>query len=197
MTDLARTKQVLRDLVAAFTIHPEAIQIDAMPGGQWVMKGARHEDEPVLVGKHGSHVRALSFLMRAIGEARGESYSLKLITTHEPRGGRMAKKKVADNHDPAPAAELLGRILAELSIGDFMVETEPGEAGELLAFNLTIRVRQFADYNALTVAPGSPSPVVVTSETLVGALGTLFRAIAKKIGVRYDLVVARERPVAP
>jgi predicted RNA-binding protein YlqC (UPF0109 family) len=196
MTDLARTKQLLRDLVAAFTIHPEAIQIDATPGGQWVMKGARHEDEPVLVGKHGSHVRALSFLVRAIGEARGESYSLKLITTHEPRD-RVTKKKIAETHDPAPAAELLGRILAELSIGDYMVETEQGQTVDmLLAFNLTIRVRQFADYNALTVAPGSTSPVVVTSETLVGALGTLFRAIAKKIGVRYDLVVARERPVA-
>lgn len=202
--DASRTKALIRDLAASFTKHPEGIQLRIATAEElsikrlpptavlWVMYGARQEDEAVLIGKLGSHVRALSFLVRSFGMARNETHLFELITVHAPRDRSAMIRNVARTHNPTPAVALLQRILAELSIGAFKVEAATAGTTEDPAFVLTINVREFVDYSALTVAPfqGASSGA---AETIVGALGTLFRAIAKKNGVRYDLVVARER----
>lgn len=188
MTTDTLTKELLRDLVHAFTMHPEALQLEAQHttgAALWIMKGHK-DDERFLVGSGGSHVRALSFLVRCIGLARREQYTFKLITIQAPRKRPPMDPNDAITHDPEPTRALLERILQELSIGSFSVDVGPGVGPRAaLTYVFTIRVKDGADYNALTVAPFPES-----TETIVGALGTLFRAIAKKNGVRFDIAVA-------
>ncbi len=188
MTTDTKTKELLRDLVHAFTMHPGDLELEvqhADGAALWMIKGNK-EDEPFLVGKGGSHVRALSFLVRCIGLARREKYTFTLITRQAPKVRPPMEPNAAIKHDPSPSQALLVRILEELAIDLFTVSVGPGSGPRnTLTFLFEIFVRDVADYNALTVSPFPDS-----SETIVGALGTLFRAIAKKNGVRFDIAVA-------
>lgn len=187
--DTKRTETILRDLIASFTTHPEAVQIDAQlaPGSAyWMVKG-HPEDEPILVGKQGSHVRALAFLVYSFGAARKEHHTFRLITEQAPRVRPPMQQLAAMRHKPEPARLLLVRLLEELYIGSFRVEVGPGTGPRsALTFVFAITVQDSRDYNALTVSAAEPR----TDETIIGALGTLFRAIAKKNGVRYELAIS-------
>ena len=78
-------------------------------------------------------------------------------------------------------------MLEELDIGSFRVDVGPGAGPRsALTFVFAITVQDSSDYNALTVSPAEPR----NDETIIGALGTLFRAIAKKNGVRYELAIS-------
>jgi len=187
-TETTETKQLIRDLLASFTNHPEALDIEAQlaPGSAyWMIKG-HPEDEPILVGRQGSHVRALAFLIQSFGQARDEQHTCRLLTEREPRPRPQMEARAVLRFDPEPSRALLSRILEELAIDSFAVLVGPGtEPRRSLTFVFSIQVKDAADYNVLTVAPDS------SSETIVGALGTLFRAIAKKNGVRFVITVEK------
>lgn len=183
------TQAILRDLVAAFTFHPEAIEIDSQVAAgsvYWMLRG-HPDDEPVLIGKQGGHVRALTFLIQEIGKARGETHTFRLMTEHKPRARPPMEQRSAMRFDPEPARELLVRVLQELAIGDFLVEVGPG-VGErrALMFEFTITVRDQRDANVLLAHHVDED----NANSLVETLGTLFRAIAKKNGVRFEVKVA-------
>lgn len=194
-TETNQTKTVLRDLVARFTEHPEALEITAQvapPDEQthnwscfWMMKG-HPEDESKLVGKDGAHVRALEFLVSRFGVARLEVHTFRLITKRKPEPRPQAVPNTAMSYDPQPTADLLSRILAELDLGEFLVRVGPGSgARNKLTFLFEILVRDGLDQRILTVR-ADPN----ADETIVGAIGTLFRAIAQKDGVRFDIKVS-------
>lgn len=186
-TETNQTKEILRDLCSAFLDHPDALEIEAQeaPGSCfWQIRGHR-EDESKLVGRDGSHVRALAFLVGRFGAARSEAHTFKLLTERRPEPRPPLKPKKAIRYDTKPVEGLLVRILSELDLGDFFVTVGPGTgARDVLTFVFSIVVKDPLDVRILTVRPDPNS-----DETIVGAIGTLFRAIAKKNGVRFDLAV--------
>jgi predicted RNA-binding protein YlqC (UPF0109 family) len=171
MTTDAQITNLLRDLVSTFVERPEALRVAAQPAADgacyFAMKGAL-EDESKLVGAGGSHVDALALLVAEFGRA-----------DQPPRD-------VID-HDPQPARELLCRVLSSLDVGAFAVTVGPGPGPRnSLTFLFEISLHDAVDYKRLTVPV---QHVSCENATIVAALGTLFRAIAKKNGVRYNLTV--------
>lgn len=188
MTDNQKTEQLLRDLAASLVEHPEALRVAhqiAEDGSiYWAMKG-HDDDEPKLVGQRGSHVDAITLLVSQIGKANGKPYTFRLITINAPIDRPKAPPRDVIDYDPAPAKNLLVRILESLEIGAFAVSVGPGPgARNSLTFVFTIGVNDISDFMTLTYRPDPKA-----DETIEGALGTLYRAIAKKDGVRFFIKV--------
>lgn len=181
------TTQLLRDLFAKLTNHPEAIEIGDQPtaGARlWLMKG-HPDDEGKLVGKEGSHVNAITFLISAMGMARGETWTFRLITTPGKKNAPPAARKAVISYDPQPLVDLLTRILAELPINDFNVRVGPGRGPrDVLKFEIVIGVRAGVDFQALT------TDHTASGHSIHGALTTLYKAIGKNSGVELEVVVA-------
>jgi predicted RNA-binding protein YlqC (UPF0109 family) len=187
MTTATETiSDLLRDLATAFIDHPEKLDVSfkEFPGAcNWSMRG-HADDQPKLVGKRGAHIQALAFIVKALGLTNDSLYKLKLLEP-EPDARRDASPpRLASDYDPRAMRDLLCRVLENLGIGEFKVEavTSPGMP---IAVLFNIHTRTAEDYTALTVAPE------VGGLTVVGALGTLFRAHANKVGVRINLEVLR------
>jgi predicted RNA-binding protein YlqC (UPF0109 family) len=182
------TKEILRDLFGFFLMHPEEMKIEPRPldgGTLWQMKG-HLDDEPILVGKKGSHVRAIAFLIENFGRARGEVYSSRLYTERKESDRPGMKPRAAMDYDPTAANELLTRILTNSNVGTFGVAVEKSFGSDgMLTFTFLIRLREAGDYEELTV------PAKGQTETLVGSIGTLFRAVAKKAGVEFEIAVEK------
>lgn len=193
-TDDTKLTEILRDIAAAIVERPGEIRAAAQPAEDgacyFALKGHR-EDESKLVGTGGSHVDALAFLVAAAGAAAGRAFTFRLITEGNPERRPPNPPRDVIDHDPNPARELLRRMLDRLDLRAFEVEVGPGNGPRnSLTFLFSIRVKE-EDYRRLTAPPFPPGfeDGRFDEQTVVGALGTLFRAIAKKAGVRYSLTV--------
>ena len=93
-------------------------------------------------------------------------------------------------YDPTPALLLLGRIIDALGLPTARITVGAG-AGERdsLTFAFTITVAGPYGYSLLTVPHEIPRPDRDISMAIIGAIGTLFRAMARKSGVRFILNV--------
>lgn len=186
--DMTQTKEVLRDVIAAFSTHPAALRIDAEPHPTkenvtlWQVRGAP-EDEPVHVGKKGSHVRALAVLVHHFGKAQGTVFTFTLHTKRAPMERPAMRPRAVEKHNPEPQRLLLARLLEECDLAAFRVDVVSRPSSNL-SFELRVVVTSPDDYSTLTVPEDSRS-----TETLVGAIGTLFRAIGKNLGVEFEVAV--------
>lgn len=192
-TESTRAVALLQELARRFVDHPEAIKIAATRTGTgeiYFGLSCHEDDEGKLIGKSRSHVDAFSLLIDKMGRASGERWFYRLITKGTPRKTEPERKKT-ERYNALATADLLARILGELSIGDYVVDVEKGQHAELPAFILRISVRDNADYCALTYQ--DPSFGSAQATTLIGALGTIFRAIARKDGVWFQLYVKCRR----
>lgn len=202
-------ERLLRDLASAFVERPAELKIasqESLTGECFFALQGAPEDEPILVGKGGSHVNALTFLVAQLGEAEGKTFTFRLITPNEPDEDsapwERIKTQSAIAHDPAPAAAMLRRIFDALGV-QATVEVSPGRgARSSLAFVFQIHPRDAEDHQRLTagrrvvVRPFLPANgrhperrEIAIEATIEGALGTLWRAIALSQGVRYSVAV--------
>jgi predicted RNA-binding protein YlqC (UPF0109 family) len=176
------TEELLRDLVSRFVDHPDALEIahQVAEGSTYFVLKPHLEDEGRLIGSSGSHVRALSFFVASLGRAHRTKYTFRLLTAGEPQTRRREELDVL-KHDPEPSFLLLERILDAFRVEDYDVGVSPGSGErDSLTFVFAVKV-SVAWYDFFTV-PGRDNPM-----TIAAALGTLFRAIAKKAGVRYQI----------
>lgn len=202
MTETQQLSDLLRDLAGALVDKPEAIRVAtqaALDGtSYWAVKGDP-EDESKLVGRDGSHVNALRLVVQEIGRANGKVYTFRLITDNDARARPPGNPRDVLEYDPRPARDLLCRILAELELAEFAVEVGPGAGPRnSLRFDFAVRVKEAADYSELlkprrlVLREGSARAEEVAVEMpIVDALGTLFRAIAKRAGVRFQINVVK------
>lgn len=189
-TETLRLHELLRDLVASYTDHTHALELAAkeVPGAvYWTLRG-HADDYGKLVGKSGAHVKALGYLVTALGVADGELFTFKLLEPEPAPRRPSSPVKEATKYDPKPAGELLTRLLGELGIGQYAVTGITDASRVPIFVTYEIAVRDAEDYSALTVGPTEGEYV---GQTLIGALGTLFRARANRDGVRFQLNVIK------
>ena len=184
-------KELVRDIVSAYVEFPEDLRLayqESADGNScyWALRG-RIEDEPDLVGARGTHVKALTLLITEFGLALGSTHTFRLVTDGSRIDRDRTEPQDAVEHEVEPAAELLKRILAALDI-NATATVGPGKgARRELRFMFSIGVPDIETYRKLTV-PRDDSP---GGETIIGAIGVIFRAIAKWSGVRYEVTVER------
>lgn len=187
--ELASRKELLKELVGAYVNRPSEIALVANPSADgsvyWAMQGAS-DDEGILIGAAGTHVNALKFLVEELGAANEGVWTFRLITEGRPRQRTTNGHRDGLMHDPKPARDLLSRLIAEFVEDEFAVEIAPPNGPvNNLSFTFKVRVRDAADYRRLTI------PKTADGYAIVSALGTLFRAIAKKAGARYQIDVVQ------
>jgi predicted RNA-binding protein YlqC (UPF0109 family) len=188
----ASTKQLITDLVAGYVEHPEAIEVgfqerrldDGHEFIYWAL-GCHPDDEAPLIGQGGCHAQALTFLIERMGAASGKTYAFRLVTKGKPRNRPRAHPLDAVSYDPAPKQLLLFRLLLALGI-EAKVSVGPGNGNRKnLLFVFSVDAHSEEDYRALTV------PVEGEEKTVVGEVGCLYRAVAKRAGVRFTIQVNR------
>jgi predicted RNA-binding protein YlqC (UPF0109 family) len=206
MTAAAQVEDLLRDLCSAFVERPELLKVasqESLTGECFFALQGAPEDEPILVGKHGSHVDALTWLVAQFGEAEERAFTFRLVTPGERGEWEPMRRNDATEHDPRPARDLLCRILEAIGATQFSVEVGPGTgARSSLLFIFTIRPRDSDDHARLitprrvVVRPALPEcgkyparPERAIESTFLAAVGTLFRAISRKTGARYSVAV--------
>lgn len=181
------TKQLIRDIVASFVEHPETIEVggdETRSSCYWIIR-VHPEDEGKAVGFTGHHVKALAILVEHFGNALGMAYKLKLITVNKA-APREKERRQAHTYDPQPAQDLLYRILSAMELGAFSVNVaEDLTRRPLLAFIYEVRVLLTEDYAKLV------GPQLNDRGNVISAIGSLFRARAKKDGVYIQLNVIK------
>lgn len=192
MTDTTKTREVLRALVARIVAHGDDVVVEptAESGGRalWTLR-CHPDDESKVLGHSGTHATALIHLVESMGFARDAIFNLKIETPGDSGDRAKTRREPAERYDPLPVSELLSRVLEELSLGEFAVRVRPStpaeDASEELSFVFEILPREKRDYSLLLVRS------TTNGLTLVGSIGTLFRAVARRDGVRFTLEVVR------
>lgn len=184
-TETARLQALIRTIIEKFIDYPSSLMIEPkeQPGMvYWTIKG-HADDQSKLVGKQGAHYQAMLVIIAELGNALETQYILKRYLEPDPAPRRDSmQKKTVTQYDPAEAEELLIQILTSIAVGEFAVNTIPLSP---TAFTFSIITPARADYNLLTVA----SEKRTNPMTLIGAIGTIFRAYANREGVRFNLEV--------
>ena len=178
---------LIQDLARMYVGKPDQLAVKFQESGDgssvyFMMRGSQ-EDDSRLIGRDGSHVDALTYLIQKIGEAEERIYTFRLLTAPE-RSDPWFPPKDADEYDPTPAKDMLLRILNALKAADVITVTVGPGAGPRtsLSFNFDVKIPDRKAAEALTASTGGVSTV--------GAIGTLFRAIAKQAGVRFQIRLA-------
>lgn len=197
-------ENLIHDLAAAFVDKPEALLTSsqvALDGAIYFSLKGHPIDEGRLVGTKGCHVDALTFLLVLVGQAQDERFTFRLITRQEPRQNKPLDDRHVVSYDPERIRQLLARILDELGFDNCAVSVGPwAGAQHSLSFSFTIKPESSADYELLMKeikAVIFPATEVYAEKSMtlriVEVLGTIFRAIAKKDGVRFSIVVEDPR----
>lgn len=188
MTAPSKVSELLRALAGAFLAHPEELMVvhqEALDGACLFGMQGEKEDEPRLIGAGGTHVTAFSTLVAAMGDRRNLKWSFKLVTSPGRANPAPNPPKDTLKHDPAPAMLLLSRVLKECLVGGFAVEISHGKGPRRdLTYAFSIYLLDQRDY-ARMVHWTEPDGKM----KLIEAIGTLYRAIARSQGVRYELEV--------
>lgn len=194
------TENLIHELAAAFVDKPEALEIVSQPALDkavyFALKG-HPGDEGRLVGTGGSHVDALTFLVAMIGRATGEKFTFRLVTCARPDERTTMKPRHVLTYDPERARALLDRLVTALGVtGHLVTADKPNGPQFSLSFTFTIHTANTADRERLI----NTTKIVIFPQTaekpekaiemrVVEALGTLFRAIARKDGVKLSIAV--------
>jgi predicted RNA-binding protein YlqC (UPF0109 family) len=177
---------LVRELAGFYVGSPENVGVrfqEAKDGSVYFAMRGSPEDDSRLVGRAGCHVNALTFLIERAGAAQSRAFTFRLITHPDGASPMYGPRDVLD-YDPRPARDLLCRWLSALGVEDFSVEIDSGAGPRRsLFFNFDVKIRDRAKAESLTHS----APHVPGDLSVVGALGTIFRAIAKQSGVRFQI----------
>lgn len=185
-----QVSELIRELAGLYVGSPEELGIRHQAGKEgsvyFVMQG-RPEDDSRLVGYMGCHVKALTFLIEQVGKAQGKIFTFRLLTTENGPRPNYKPRDVLD-YDPLPARDILRRWLDALGVKDFSVAVNsPDGPRRSLAFDFDITIKDFARAHSLTI-PNAKEELFT-----IGALGTLFRAIGKQNGIRFQINLADKK----
>lgn len=191
---ITEAADLIRDIIETYTQHPEELLIDvkehAAAGAVYFRVTAHGNDQPSLIGRMGSHVKALTRLVEEMGRAAGVVFNIVVPPPNVLRDKiSLDKVRRRDTYDVLPAGALLVRILCALGLQEHNLQVDQvkdlSAPFQPLTFRFRITVRSQDDYARLTWNPPEPG------EVLIGALGTLFRAYANKEGVKFTLEVRK------
>lgn len=190
-------ESILAELAQRMVDHPADIIVSPLRGAGLVLELHCHpEDEAKLIGKAGLHFNCLSFLVQRMGEADGQGAELFLKTRGSMFPGRQEEARCATRYDPEPTRVLLERILGSVELGSFMVivQETAGERDLPSLFQFTIRTETAADFDRLQCShpfivrkanPAKGRSQITIHMSILDALQTILRAIAKTDGVRF------------
>lgn len=184
---------LIRRLIESFIDYPKSLRIDVSTrsGTSYVLMQCHASDHAKMVGKAGSHFHALRVIISELGTQAGTIY--KLCRYLEPEFGQRSARTdqvVAAAYNTAPACDLLAAIFAELCSGQYAIDADPQPqtADGRLSYHLNVIIGDETDYNTLTryAAPIEQIPTNAEAPmTIIGAIGTIFRAYANRAGVRF------------
>lgn len=195
--ELDAIEELIRALTATYTVKPEELRIERKEhlGAVYWNLTAHGDDMPALVGGgNGSHVKALAKILREIGEHHDQLFTLNLKEPHTPRSrevfGRVAKPT---GYDYSASGQLLKRILDAIGITDHAIESSflPHPKYDEQSIKFRIYTRSEDDYGRLVGKTFDAEDEATSEVSLIGAIGTLFRAYAWKERVKFTLEVAR------
>jgi len=176
-------QDLIRSLARCYVGKPDLIEVihqAATDGSVYFALRGAPDDDSRLVGRSGCHVNALTYLVDQVGRAQDKVFTFRLITKpdgHTPWFPPSAALK----YDPTAARELLVRWLSALGLSEFDLSVTPGEGPRRsLFFNFDVACANRAEAEALFATPEGET-------SIVGALGTLWRAISKQAGVRFQI----------
>lgn len=183
MTDQTEiVEALLLDLARAIAGQPDRVRVERRtptPGETLWWLSCAPEDQGRFIGRSGAHARAFDVVVGAMGEAVGEDWRFKLDSV--PGLAREALPvNRPDRHDPRGDEEMLARLLQQIPCG--LVRAESKRNGDASSFTFDVHTSNAAAFFARR-DPDDPE------SNLVGAVGTLFRAIARASGVRYQINV--------
>ena len=179
-------------IARAFVAHPDSLYLTRQEGEDgciyWALT-CHPEDEPKLIGSHGSHAAALRFIVTQFGRADGVAWTFRAITPTNGFNNERAPQVVAEAYDPTEVKNMLMEILCQFEIGGFDVRVDADEGRRtLLAYRFVITLENPTDYAALTAERKFKHGEGDTM-SIKEALNTLYRAMAKVAGVRFKIVV--------
>jgi predicted RNA-binding protein YlqC (UPF0109 family) len=181
-TELKPTADFLRNILSRIVYHPEDIEIltTIFRGAVYWNIRANADDQPKIIGKGGTHIRALTFLVAEMGLSADSMYKLKLSEPEHGQRSDSTKPPTPANYNAEPAAELLLAALETIFGKDTATIITTGTG---YAFDFEIRMRDTADVPDLR----TPYEDDQYEMTVIGALGTLWRGWAKKDGVEFTI----------
>lgn len=184
------TSDIIRRLLESFIDHTRDLHVE--PAGddqliEWLIE-VHQDDQRKVIGAKGSHIKALKFIVSELGLAVGADYRLKLRDRPTPEFPERSAPKLAKAYDVTAAATLLADLLIQLTPsnpGKINVVCTNGRPGPKnpLAFSFIITPSEAA---ATVLAKQDEAG----DQTLLGAVGTIFRAYANREGVAFKLEVA-------
>ncbi len=187
MTDPEQSLAAFRRLVEALVDFPAELQVNVSEGDGWLrvdVSGAAACDQGKLVGTMGTHARALSFALNAMGSRYGEKWVFKVrFPDSGPRPARGRPPERPKDHDDtkdlATLSDAVEACLGEPLTMGAIPEGEPGDR----VFRLVPASR------AADTSLREPVDFHNRPSNLVEELGTLFRAIGLRQGVNYRIEV--------
>lgn len=173
---------LLREIVASFTDHHDAIKIEAkeFPGYvSWLLK-VHGTDHNKVVGRKGAHVKALTRLVTALGRANGNVYRFKLLEPTNDQRQEFTPTRTIETYDPSNAISLLRWTIAALiDEDDEQIGIDSHQDPNTLHFQFRLTV------------PGSGEVLLTaTPEPLLDAIQTLWHAWAKKDGKDLEFIIS-------
>lgn len=177
---------LIEDLTKLYVVNPEAIIVatqESRDGSAYFALKGDPQDDSRLIGRDGCHINSLTFLVKQAGIEQDRDFGLRLITS-PVRMHPWEAPRAEVSYDPAPALDIAVRWLGALGVEDFTVTVEPPEEEtRQLTFNLTVKIKDRSVAEDL-------SETVERGQSVIGALGTLLRAVGKQNGVRIQLNLA-------
>ncbi len=179
---------IIERLLLALVDDPRAVQLEAncLPGRvNWSFR-VDVNDTGKVIGKGGTHLRAIQLIIELMGKAAREEWHAK---PNDPTGKSRERRpdtEPPESHSPFSDCSLLGSLLALMRINTKVEAT--GNVADGFVFK--IRCVQFQDHDALLdmhAAIYSRNQMEREPLNLIGALGSLFRSIGRRQGVRYRI----------
>lgn len=175
----------IRKLIECFIDHPEALRIETKehPGVVYLTMQPHADDFSKMTGKQGAHFNAIKTVLAALGKSEGTQYVLRRYLEPEPaRRREQMPKTIAPNYFVEPARDMLMQLLTAIALEDWQLQVRKTPNTKPTLYTFTILTRSREDYETLIVPASADQPM-----TLIGALGTLFRAYANRDGVKFNI----------
>jgi len=176
---------LLKRLLEVVIDYPRDLELDyrlLVGRTDWRIRG-NINDQGKLVGRQGAHIKAVGFIMSAIGNSRGQQYVVRLEEGQGERHPEIGRRPASPTYSCTAKLQLLKDILAEVLEEPAEVQVWKDGCDSPPTFVFTIVAKRIQDYESLVQAP------FADESTLIGACGTLFRAAGHCDGVVLKLEV--------
>lgn len=179
---------VIERLIAALCDQPRAVELTArsLPGRvNWILR-ADVNDMPKIVGMNGCRIRVLQLAVELMGKAAGEQWALDYASPSGERHDKAPDTPAPRHHSTAPDLTTLHQVLASIGIVAAVTVAGDVESG----FTFSLRPSRHEDNDRLQE---KHTALYVSGQldckplNLLMGLGTVFRSIGRRQGVRYQI----------